>query len=282
MRPRSSGFLLLQTILSIFIMLTLKQVAVAGYGYTFIYYNHPNVEAVSYTVIYQWEATRCEYIGGYEECWRVLPAVELRLFDGRPAHVGNSYDVCECTHVRAGIIFPHPYPRGVWVAAGFHWSYVTHLQSGFTWENWYCPSFDAVDITCNDDEKDYLIAEYGEYGYSWYPQCNDFVEGSNLNFGDYRWAVIDTVAAGVAGWETEFRKQTNYTIFSITDAYRNPSKNWRVGGAHESKHVYGRAADVDVISNTGAEAQVIAAALQATSPSYWYIAAGNRYVHAQW
>ncbi|MEK8032913.1 D-Ala-D-Ala carboxypeptidase family metallohydrolase [Ideonella sp. DXS29W] len=113
------------------------------------------------------------------------------------------------------------------------------------------------------DSRDSIIREYDTYNVSLNPTCSNFTNRrrteyfafSELETGDYSWALLRTpfMAAkstgyGVDKWRYEYGGP-RYT----NSVYRNPARNSRVGGASQSRHMYGDAADLDNRSNTSSE-----------------------------
>ncbi|WP_374568250.1 D-Ala-D-Ala carboxypeptidase family metallohydrolase [Ideonella sp.] len=128
------------------------------------------------------------------------------------------------------------------------------------------------------DSRDALIQEYVTYGVSLRPTCSNFTSSrrteyfafSELETGDYSWALLRSpfVAAkstgyGIDRWRYEYGGP-RYT----NSVYRNPARNRRIGGATQSRHMYGDAADLDNRSGSTSE--------------WWnmYYAAGR--AHADW
>jgi len=135
----------------------------------------------------------------------------------------------------------------------------------------------AANAACGDS-RDALIQEYATYGVSLHPTCSNFTSSkrteyfafSELETGDYSWALLRSpfVAAkstgyGIDRWRYEYGGP-RYT----NSVYRNPARNRRIGGATQSRHMYGDAADLDNRSGSTSE--------------WWdmYYAAGR--AHADW
>jgi len=135
----------------------------------------------------------------------------------------------------------------------------------------------AANAACGDS-RDALIQEYATYGVSLHPTCSNFTSSkrteyfafTELETGDYSWALLRSpfVAAkstgyGIDRWRYEYGGP-RYT----NSVYRNPARNKRIGGATQSRHMYGDAADLDNRSGSTSE--------------WWnmYYAAGR--AHADW
>ncbi|MGE0129646.1 MAG: D-Ala-D-Ala carboxypeptidase family metallohydrolase [Blastocatellales bacterium] len=106
----------------------------------------------------------------------------------------------------------------------------------------------AVEQLCNDT-RDTIRIEYQTYNVAFLPVCEDFTQDAHsahfafneLNSGDYNWAIIRNVL--LTGLENT---RTNYFDLPliINSGYRNPARNSVAGGAINSRHVYGDAADI--------------------------------------
>lgn len=105
---------------------------------------------------------------------------------------------------------------------------------------------------CGDD-RDKIIKEYKDHGVTLTPACADFTQTahsqhfsfSEINKGDFAWALIRkplTVAAsdgyGLDKWREEYGSAR-----IVNSGYRNPARNAAVGGAPQSRHMYGDAVD---------------------------------------
>ena len=115
-----------------------------------------------------------------------------------------------------------------------------------------------------------IIQEYTTYGVTLNPDCADFTQTahsvyftfSELNTGDYQWALIRlplTVAAssgyGLDAWRTNYGSSR-----IVNSAYRNPARNAAVGGAPQSRHMFGDAVDLRNQGGTLAEWNAMVAA----------------------
>ena len=128
------------------------------------------------------------------------------------------------------------------------------------------------------DERDTIIGEYINYGVPLTLSCADFTQTrssvyftfAQLNTGDFSWALIRQplivgawTGYGLDRWREAYGQQRN-----INSAYRNPARNSAIGGANASRHMFGDAVDMDVLSNTAAEWQQIVNALEQAFPSF--------------
>jgi hypothetical protein len=106
---------------------------------------------------------------------------------------------------------------------------------------------------CND-QRDTIRREYVTHQVNLQPVCNNFTQTrhsanytfAQLNTGDYTWALIrDPLIIGANNnygldrWIQEIGQ-----VKTINSAYRNPARNARVGGAAQSRHMYGDVADL--------------------------------------
>jgi hypothetical protein len=150
-------------------------------------------------------------------------------------------------------------------------------------------------VSACGDERDTIIAEYATYGVSWTPGCDDFSQTAHsdhftfteFNSGDYSWAIVkaaltipETSSYGLERWRKEYGSSR-----IINSAYRNPKHNSDVGGAKDSRHMYGDASDLRNESRTEDEWTNMQAA--ATRAQADYIEPRNGpcdigCVHADW
>lgn len=145
------------------------------------------------------------------------------------------------------------------------------------------------------DERDNIIREYRTYGVVLNPSCSNFTQNrgselfpfSVLNTGDYSWALIREPLTiyftdyGLAQWSVESASLPK----NVNSAYRNPSRNSRVGGATASRHMYGDAADIKNETRSRDEYDQRAAAAQRANADYiepWTGPCGNGCAHADW
>lgn len=123
----------------------------------------------------------------------------------------------------------------------------------------YCEYADAPvppPDTCGD-ERDTLIAEYQSEGVGFRPFCSSFTQSvptqSQYSFGsprqsntwsagdEFHWAILkDTVTGNLYCVLNDYGSTP-----TMVSGYRNPKHNTAIGGANNSRHVYGDAADID-------------------------------------
>jgi hypothetical protein len=124
---------------------------------------------------------------------------------------------------------------------------------------------------CGTGMNDQRSQIQGEYLYYWAfaglgnldPKCSEFTQSarsqyfsfSELNTGDYSWALIrqplvisQTSGYGLDRWRVEYGGPR-----TINSAYRNPVHNDRIGGATNSRHMFGDAVDLRNESRTEGE-----------------------------
>jgi len=123
----------------------------------------------------------------------------------------------------------------------------------------FCPVLSAVAdgqghvLSCGD-VRDNIIQEYIAFGIGFIPVCSDFTQTAHSVYftfaeinvtGDYTWALIrqpliavQSSGYGLDAWRTAYGGPR-----IINSGYRNPAHNAAVGGAPQSRHVYGDAAD---------------------------------------
>jgi hypothetical protein len=114
----------------------------------------------------------------------------------------------------------------------------------------YC----QVTVKCGD-VRDQIIQEYVTYSIGWQPICGYFTTSAHsvyftfqeLNSGDYTWALVKepmTVASssgyGLDDWRVQYGSAR-----TMNSAYRNPKHNAAVGGASNSRHLFGNAGDLN-------------------------------------
>ncbi len=110
---------------------------------------------------------------------------------------------------------------------------------------------------CNDD-RDTIIRQYVTHQVNLRPVCNDFTNSAHtvhftfaeLNVHNiYNWAILrDDLLNGVE----DVRSENGNTPLNVNSAYRTPARNASpgVGGARQSRHMYGDAVDFASNQNT--------------------------------
>lgn len=147
-------------------------------------------------------------------------------------------------------------------------------------------------ITCGD-ERDALIKEYADKKVNLKPYCQNFTQSagssnysfSDFNTGDYGWALVRnplTVATGdgLNSWVTAIGSAK-----PINSSFRNPARNAKVGGAAQSRHMYGDAVDLKNETRTEKEYNTVAAAAKVAGADYIEPLTGpcgKGCIHADW
>ena len=136
------------------------------------------------------------------------------------------------------------------------------------------------------DERDRLIREYVERGLQ-APECGDLSSRggsphfpfSDLNSGDYvdpPWAwITDSLTYGLERMRDRYGRPLR-----VNSGYRNPVKNDTVSDAPRSPHQFGRAVDIDAVTNTEAEIKALKIAADDAGASYVKTYGGH--VHVLW
>ncbi len=152
-----------------------------------------------------------------------------------------------------------------------------------------------VRATCGD-ERDRLIKEYSTYGVNLTPVCSNFSQFTHSSYfsynelrngDDYTWALIrnplvtgQSSGYGLDLWRTDYGSSR-----IINSGYRNPAHNNSVGGAAQSQHMYGTAADLSNQSGTLAEYNAMVTAATDANADFIEPTTGpcsTNCVHADW
>ena len=148
---------------------------------------------------------------------------------------------------------------------------------------------------CND-ARDTIRREYVTHMVNLRPICANFTQNrhstyftfNELNTGNFAWALIrdpliidhNNNNYGLDEWRVAYG-----IAMTVNSAYRNPARNAAVGGARNSRHMYGDAADIRNVSGTINEYNNMAAAAGTANADYiepWTGPCGNGCVHADW
>jgi hypothetical protein len=115
------------------------------------------------------------------------------------------------------------------------------------------------------DERDSLIYQYLNYGVNFVPNCGSFTNSAaseffsfselTVNSGASSWAIIrpPLTVAKSSGYGLDRWRQLIGTPQHANSVYRTPAHNWAIGGASQSRHMYGDAVDLANQTNTSAE-----------------------------
>lgn len=121
-------------------------------------------------------------------------------------------------------------------------------------------------VSCGD-ARDSLIGEYRTYNVNLTPLCAWFTQSAHSVYftynelttqSDYSWALIKkplTVSAssGSPNYGLDKWRELIGLAQTVNSGYRNPSHNASVGGAAQSRHMYGDAVDLRNVARTEAE-----------------------------
>ena len=157
-----------------------------------------------------------------------------------------------------------------------------------------------VTVKSCGDVRDTIIGEYMTYNISYIPVCTDFTQTAHANYftfaeinvtGDYSWALIrqPLIAAQTSGYGLDAWRANYGGPRIINSGYRNPKHNALVGGAAQSRHVFGDAADFRNQSfggqNQNAEWQAMVNAANSAAADYVELSTGPcgyACTHADW
>jgi len=139
----------------------------------------------------------------------------------------------------------------------------SETQNWWNYFNGYLrAAWDCFDIRSDINQEYVDWGVYADGGYL--PGCviggNGLTQGpgwgpfpfSLLNDGNYSWGVIrnNYLYDFTAQMQSQVQYQFGYNI-RVTSGYRNPYRNWQVGGAYLSRHQWGDAVDVKPASAPG-------------------------------
>jgi hypothetical protein len=171
---------------------------------------------------------------------------------------------------------------------------------------WWLPTSIASLIACTvgavvvvggcGDERDAIIKEYVDKGVNLTPACADFTQAAKSEFFTFKqltvndphsWALIREPL--VVGKRTRYgldKWRQEYGSARITNSvYRSPIKNETVGGAPQSRHMHGDAADLRNETGKDPEYDAMVTAAQNARADYIEPISGpckKACVHADW
>jgi len=173
-----------------------------------------------------------------------------------------------------------------------------HVNGNYVWTD---QGTLRVTPSCGSgDARNDLIAEYynGTYGVSLRPDCSYFHNaGGSSNFSWSEWITSQSSAHSdyaidannVFSHLEDTRSEYSRGRLQITSGHRCPQVNQSVGGAGDSRHQYGDAADLVPLDQTWnqSERDLLAAAASRAGASYiepWGTGQGQTtdHVHADW
>jgi hypothetical protein len=170
--------------------------------------------------------------------------------------------------------------------ATFRWQVEDERYYPFTYYPFSPGTAIGSRVACSNsgDDREDIIPQYFVYGASWTPSCSDFTQQSTsqyftfseLNGGDFNWAILR--ASLLSGIDST---RINYgAALSVSSGYRNPSRNFAIGGATNSPHIYGEA--IDLHSNAGTWSLIRNAGLDAGACGEPYDRTYPSWVHLDW
>jgi len=142
-------------------------------------------------------------------------------------------------------------------------------------EYWYS-KIDDID-KCRQEYIDYRVKVPKRKEFSAVPKR------TGLNSGNYNVAIITKkLTSGIAGLKTTLRRK-----YVFSSGYRNPKYQVdKKYGKPTSRHCYGDAVDVDIMSNTDKEWRQVAELVCKSTPKPSWVEplskSGNQHLHADW
>ena len=149
------------------------------------------------------------------------------------------------------------------------------------------------------DERDEIIAEYRAYDVNLTPACEDFTQTVpstapytfdkyNIH-NNYGWALIREPLTrksgdGLRSWVVNIKLLLGAKR-PVNSAYRAPKRNKKIGGAAQSRHMYGDAIDLRNVTRTLAEYEAMRDAANVAGADYiepWIGPCKDGCVHADW
>lgn len=143
-------------------------------------------------------------------------------------------------------------------------------------------------------ERGTIVQEYIDYRVTLALRCSFFTQTAHSQYfsfaemetGDYTWALVrrPLVRPASSGYGLDRWRELYGAPRIINSAYRNPSRNARVGGAPQSRHMYGDAVDLRNESGTAGEWQQMDDAARLAGADYRepLSLSGYGHVHADW
>ena len=154
-----------------------------------------------------------------------------------------------------------PGEYGTWTAVGDHFVYqvVWRYEDGWGWypigsgRSFLGQTSAQRNVQECGDERGVIIQEYRSHGVGWVPSCGDFSTGggtANFSWGELNrspgsghppYGIVRNVL-----WTGLENTRSNYNRGGIVidSGYRCPHGNAAVGGAAQSRHMFGDAADM--------------------------------------
>ena len=134
------------------------------------------------------------------------------------------------------------------------------------------------DAPCGD-ERDQIIQEYKSYGVAQIPSCATFTQSASnayYSYGQlsanntYSWSILrfPLTVSSSTGYGLEKWVVNIGAAYPLNSVYRSPAHNIAVGGAANSRHVYGDAVDMRNQSGSYADWSYLIVAAQAAGADY--------------
>jgi hypothetical protein len=187
----------------------------------------------------------------------------------------------------------HYVTQHVWDPGGYYCGYWTPCEQ--FWTTSAFSSTQAVVSGCGD-ERDTIIGEYATHGVGFTPFCEAFsTAGGSEHFSWGEWTTSGfhqpwaIAAPDIFVHLEDTRANYDRGALSITSGYRCPHKNALIGGAPNSRHQYGDAADLVPLEQSWSydEWVLLGSAAQQAGATFiepWGSGPGQTddHVHADW
>jgi hypothetical protein len=147
------------------------------------------------------------------------------------------------------------------------------------------------------DDRDTIIPQYRTYNVSFVPQCADFTQTAHsyyfqfteLHAGDYyQWALLSSALLADRTLHTyglDYWRASYSSARVANSVYRSPLKNHDIGGAADSRHMHGDAADLNNASGLRTEYDAMVTAARLANADYIEPTTGpcgTACTHADW
>jgi hypothetical protein len=188
------------------------------------------------------------------------------------------------------------FSRSFSTAQTINWS-ANAYDTGNLPSNQLSSSFTVTAVAGCGDQRDQMIAEYVTFGVNLAPTCSSFTQSAHsvhfsfaeLNASNpYSWAIIRfplTVAESSGFGLDRWRANAGGTPRFVNSAYRAPAHNAAIGGASQSRHMFGDAVDLRNLSQTLAEYTLMSNAANNAGASFIEPLTGScglACIHADW
>jgi hypothetical protein len=146
------------------------------------------------------------------------------------------------------------------------------------------------------DERDTITTEYATFSVNLTPKCTDYTQSARSEYfshaelttkNPHAWALIrgPLTVAKTSGYGLDKWRQAYGSARTMNSAYRCPHHNAEIGGAAQSRHMYGDAADLANATQSQAEYNAMHAAAVTAKADYIEPVSGPcglDCVHADW